>query len=72
MFVKRSKLFYLFLGLSILTIGTDGRKGSFENKLSSGTAIPLLPGVALLSQRISIDDELIRSVILLLFSFTTR
>jgi hypothetical protein len=46
-----------------LVIGSIGRRGSFQDK-GNGAPTPLLPGVALLSQKITVDDELIRSVIL--------
>ena len=61
MILKRSKLVCLLSVLSFLIVKSYGRKGTFESKHVA--PIPLLPGVPLLSQRISIDDELIKSVI---------
>jgi len=61
--MKRSKLVCLLSVLGLLIVGSDGRKGKFQNKADNGAPIPLFPGVAILSQTISIGGEMIRSVI---------
>ncbi|KAL4542222.1 hypothetical protein Ndes2526B_g09196 [Nannochloris sp. 'desiccata'] len=58
--MKRSKLVCLLLVLSLIIIGSDCRKGKSPSNPDRGTPTPLLPGIALLSQRINIGGETIR------------